>query len=313
MRVLFAGTPPNAAQTLEALISAGIDVVGVLTRLDAPIGRKKVITPSPVAQVAEAHGLPIFKHNRVDEIALQQIASLHADLGLVVAFGNLLRKEALDALPLGWINLHYSLLPKYRGAAPVQAAIRDGSSETGISIFQLDEGMDSGDLILQVPTEIQPGESAGRLLERLTSLGVSALLEALPGVAAGIIHRTKQDASLASYAGKITRDDAKIDWSKSSGQIENLINAMNPEPVAWTTYQAQAFRIHEARTTIRENSLAQLENLPGSVHEVDSRILVSCGHDESLELISVQPFGKSIMSAQDWYRGQQSKVRVTFE
>lgn len=313
LRILFAGTPLNAGQTLEALISAGIDIVGVLTRQDAEVGRKRVLTPSPVAIVAEEHGIPVVKSNNVDEFTLKQIAKLKPELGLVVAYGSLLDQTALSALERGWINLHYSLLPMLRGAAPVQAAIKNGMQETGITIFQLDEGMDTGDIILQVPTQVQPGENTARLLRRLTDLGVSGLLEALPAISAGFTKLIKQDASLATFAPKITRDDARISWQANCRDVENLVNAMNPEPMSWTTFQGQPFRILEARSSMQSFSQIDDSRQSGFVFESSSKILVACKSGDSLELQTVQPSGKNPMPAADWFRGLKSKDRVVFE
>lgn len=312
MKILFAGTPPNAAQSLEALVKAGIDVIGVLTRTDAPVGRKKIFTPSPVAVIADAHGIPVIKSNRVDDEALDAIKALQPDLGVVVAYGSILGSKALTALPLGWVNLHYSLLPKLRGAAPVQAAIMQGLSETGISIFQLDEGMDTGEIILQVPTQIQPGENSGRLLSRLTDLGISGLLEAIPTIAAGIAKKQSQ-VGVVTFAPKISRADARIKWTDECRDIENLVNAMNPEPMAWTTYGGEAFRVLEARASLQSFMKSPNGYEPGTLFETDSKILVACGSGDSIELLMIQPAGKTEMTAQDWLRGQKSKGTIVFE
>lgn len=313
MKILFAGTPHNAARSLDALVNAGIEVVGVLTRPDAPVGRKQVMTPSPVADTAQLHGLPVVKSNKVDEETLAEISKLNADLGVVVAYGSFLNRAALEALPLGWVNLHYSMLPALRGAAPVQAAIQQGLAETGITIFQLDEGMDTGEVLLQVPTQIQPGETSGRLLSRLTEIGISGLLEALPAIAAGFISRTIQDPNLATFAPKISRQNARINWNEDCRQIENLVNAMNPEPMAWTTLGGEPIRIIEARSSLHSFMSAGTSSEPGVVTEKESKILVSCDSGDSLELLTVQPAGKNQMSANDWFRGQRGKGVTVFE
>lgn len=305
MKVIFAGTPKNAASTLGALVESGVEIVGVLTRHDAFVGRKKVLEPSPVAIEAQALGLKVIKANSIDESALIQIKALNAEIGLIVAYGAMLNKQALAALERGWINLHYSLLPKYRGAAPVQHAILNGEAETGVSVFQLEEGMDTGPVFLSVPTKIEPGENAQRLLEKLTSLGVSALLEVLPSIAAGIAVPTEQSDEFKSFAPKITRGDAEIDWDSPASKIENLINAMNPEPMAWSTVNDASLRIISGRQTkINGNSVSV-----GHVVLFEGNVIVGCS-DSHLLLQQVQPAGKSQMNAIDWMRGQQSRDAI---
>ena len=302
MRVIFAGTPLNAAATLIALKKSGIDIVGVLTRTDATLGRKKILTQSPVAEAAQALGIPVVKANQVDEHALSQIQSLNADLGVVVAYGAFLNETALESLPKGWINLHYSLLPALRGAAPVQHALLKGLNTTGVTAFKLDKGMDSGPILLQAPTVIEPDENAGRLLNRLTDLGISVLLELLPSVAAGVAKHTVQDESGATLAPKIHRSQAQIDWNQSAVTIQQLVLAMNPEPMAWTTLGEESFRILEARAFRAGTQQAS----PGTVQLVEDRVLVACD-DGALQILRVQPAGKNEMSAIDWFRGVQNK------
>ena len=307
MRVIFAGTPLNAAATLIALKKSGIDVVAVLTRTDAPLGRKKVLTQSPVADAAQALGIPVVKANQVDEHALSQLESFKAELGVVVAYGAFLNETALQFLPKGWINLHYSLLPALRGAAPVQHALLQGFLETGVTAFQLDKGMDTGPILLQAATVIEPDENAGRLLSRLTQLGITVLLELLPSIAAGIAKPIPQNESTASFAPKINRTHAQIDWNGSAISIQQQVLAMNPEPMAWTTIGDDSFRILDARTYRGEN----LPSSPGTVQLVDGKVLVTC-HNDSLQLISVQPAGKNEMPAGDWFRGAQNKEKLVF-
>ena len=190
MKILFAGTPEVAASTLKTLATdsrfGNLEIVGVLTREDAPQGRKRILTPSPVALVATALGLRVIKANRLDEPTLAAIGETGAELGVVIAYGVLLKSDALSALPRGWFNLHFSVLPRWRGAAPVQHSLLAGDQITGVTIFRLDEGMDTGPLLAAVPTEVQPDENAGELLNRLTLIGISALDESLACIEAGI-------------------------------------------------------------------------------------------------------------------------------
>lgn len=312
MKIVFAGTPANAAQTLRALSKSPFEIVSVLTRADAPIGRKRILTPSPVAQVAEELGLPIIKANSVDAAVRAEIVATGAEVGVIVAYGALLDQASLDVLPMGWLNLHYSLLPKWRGAAPVQRAIMAGDRETGVSIFQLDAGMDTGPIHLQIPTTIEPDETTGVLLSRLTELGITGLSELLPRIAANLAEPTAQDATLLASlptANKLSREDARIDWNLSATHIENQIRGLNPEPMAWTTLEDETFRILEARALGATDwqSLAGESSSPGEVTIAKDRTLVTCGQGTLLELKAVQPAGKKPMSAADWARGQTDK------
>lgn len=307
MRIIFAGTPENAADSLQSLHDAGLDVVCVITRTDAAFGRKRELSPSPVALKATELGLKTIKTNEFDEETLSELSNLKADLGIVVAFGAFLKKDALELVPRGWVNLHYSLLPKYRGAAPVQHAILNGEATTGVTVFQLDEGMDTGPILLSVPTRIETGENSKRLLERLTQLGITALLEVIPAIAAGIVKPQTQSTDGASFAPKLSRQNAKLDWNDTANKLENFINAMNPEPMAWTSNGSSVLRVLSARE-FTESNLALKH---GAVTQKDGTVIVGC-KDSSLELLVVQPAGKSQMSAKDWYNGVQEKDSIVF-
>ena len=305
MKLVFAGTPANAARTLEALLAGPHEVVAVLTRTDAPVGRKKVLTPSPTAQVAAAAGIPLIKANRVDEEIARQIKASGAELGIIVAYGALLKGFALEALPLGWANLHYSLLPRWRGAAPVQNSILAGDSETGVTMFKLDEGMDTGPVYGMVRTNIQPGETSGRLLERLTELGITLMNQVLPELESGLANPTPQAVNPAlPLAAKPTRETAAIDWNRPAREIERQILAMNPEPMAHTRIGEDGFRILDAVAL----GMAEGETTPGALRVEAKRTLVECGNGTLLQLKTVQPAGKNPMPAIDWARGAAGKV-----
>jgi methionyl-tRNA formyltransferase len=317
LKIVFAGTPANAAQTLRALANSAFEVVAVLTRTDAPVGRKKILTQSAVADAADELGLPVIKANRVGEATRLQLKATGADLGIIVAYGALLDRAALDTLEMGWINLHYSLLPKWRGAAPVQRAIMAGDRETGVTLFQLDKGMDTGPIHLQIPTVIEPDESTAELLPRLTNLGISGLAELLPRVASNLSAPVAQDSELLlslPTADKLTRDDARIDWHRTAVELENQIRGLNPEPMAWTTLDEDAFRIIEARAlgVTDWQALAGEETLVGSVRIDKERVLVTCGQGTLLELKIVQPAGKKPMSSSDWARGMTAGKKVIY-
>lgn len=286
----------------------GLNVVAVLTRPDAPVGRKRIETASPVAILADELNIPVIKASFVDQETLQKIAGFKPDLGVIVAYGALLKQDALDLPAKGWVNIHYSLLPRWRGASPVQSAILHGDKETGVTIFQLDTGMDTGAVHSRVPTLIEPGETTGVLLDRLTNLGISLLLETLPRIEAELAVTQHQDQELLKSlptAGKIDRTLAQIDWSQNAEKLEWQILAMNPEPMAWTNMNQSQIRILSARALGKTDwaSLSETESLPGSITATKDRVLVHCGEGTLLEIKEVQPAGKTTMVATDWARG----------
>jgi methionyl-tRNA formyltransferase len=279
--------------------------------MDAPIGRKRILTPSAVADAAVALGIPIIKANRVDEVVRNQIKQTGAELGIIVAYGALLDQPALDLLDKGWINLHYSLLPKWRGAAPVQRSIMAGDRETGVTFFQLDKGMDTGPIHLQIPTVIEPDETTAELLPRLTELGISGLSELLPRIAAGLNSPVAQEPELLRTlptADKLSREEARIDWHRTAVELENHIRGLNPEPMAWTELDGEAFRIIVARAL----GATDRQALVGSVRIEKERVLVTCGQGTLLELKTVQPAGKKPMSSSDWARGMTAGKKVIY-
>ena len=301
MKILFAGTTAGAAKVLEHL-AAHNNVVAVLTREDAPVGRKATMTPSPVAVAAAALGLPIIKANRVTEATDALLISTGFELGIVVAYGAILKQRTLDLAPRGWYNMHFSLLPELRGAAPVQRALLEGKTETGVSLFRLDSGMDTGPIVAQVPTMIEPDENAGDLLERLTHIGISLLDETIPRLQAGTAVEHPQTSNGTS-ANKITRQDARITFDQTPKQIENLVRACNPEPMAWCELGGEPLRILAARPSLLASDLIR-----GQVLVDSNRVLVGSGNSTQIELLEVQPAGKKPMAALDWARGLRERV-----
>ena len=302
--LIFAGTPANAAATLEYLVQHGFEISLVITRPDAPFGRKRVLTPSPVAETASKLGLELYKTNKIDDAAISRIIESGCSTAVVVAYGALLKAPALNALSNGWFNLHYSLLPKWRGAAPVQHSLLAGDKTTGVTLFKIDEGLDTGPIVASVPTQIQPGETSARLLSRLTELGCTLLSQELPGVLLGSYSLTPQvpDENLAS-APKLGREQARVDWSRGALDIERKVLAMNPEPGAWATLNGETFKIHDAREIAGTESQAV-----GTVSLAGGRVLVSTSAGV-LELLEVQPSGKQSMPAKDWARGVSLPLR----
>ena len=303
MRILFAGTPETAVTVLEGLMKSGHEVVGVLTREDAKVGRKQALQESPVARFASDKGIPLIKANKVDLATERRISELRADLAIVVAYGTLLKQSTLDLLALGWFNLHYSLLPLHRGAAPVQHAILSGESVTGVTVFKIDQGMDTGPILGSTKTVIGPLETSGELTQRLSELGVGLLNELLPQIYSGMSSLSEQSGQ-SSMAPKLNRSDAKLDVSKSAQELELVVRAMNPEPIAWFNYDGEPFRILRAKAEI--TATGSLGELVG-----DSEPIVVCGQNTGLRLVEVQPAGKKIMSGTDWFRGLRSNGRFS--
>jgi methionyl-tRNA formyltransferase len=297
LRIIFAGTPLNAARTLEALVDAGHTVVGVLTRADAATGRGATVTESSVASSASSLGIPIFKSNRVDGAVIDWIAGLNPDIGVIVAYGCILKANALGIPTNGWINLHYSLLPQYPGATPVQQALLEGATVTGVSVFELDEGLDSGPVLSSVEVGILPNDNAGTLLERLSVAGSKLLSETLKSFMSLHTSRMLQhfDAGRA-VSRKITRSMARLDFGASAEEIVNMVRAMNPEPVAW-------FELDSIPVRVLEASVSQaLDLVPGEARLSGPDLVVGCLQG-SVALKKVQPAGKKAMAGADWFRG----------
>jgi methionyl-tRNA formyltransferase len=297
LRIVFAGTPINAAKTLKALVAAGNTIVGVLTRADAPTGRSGTVTESPVAAVASSLGIPVLKSNTVDTDVLDWISGLTPDLGVIVAYGCILKSDALEIPSKGWINVHYSLLPKYAGASPVQHAILDGETETGVTVFKLDEGVDTGPVLSVQRTDIRPDENTGELLERLTEIGSALLCRTLGDFDNQYSSRSFQEIDSTRLATrKISRALARLDFNQSSKDVVNKVRAMNPEPVAWFEFESLPVRVLEATVEGSAELAAGVARLLGS------QLIVGCS-DGSVALELVQPAGKKPMSGADWFRG----------
>jgi methionyl-tRNA formyltransferase len=295
-RVIFAGTPGNAAFTLESLVKQGVQIVGVLTRKDAPTGRSRELKPSPVALKAQELGIEVFKSNSIDDSALEWLQALGADIGAVVAYGTIFKQPALDAPRLGWINLHYSLLPELPGPAPVQHAILQGRKYTGVTVFRLDTGIDTGPIVSSAEFGIKDTDTAGELLERLTDIGSDLLSDVLLSDGAKLSLAKKQSNSeLRLIASKPTRELAKLDFSGDAAKQLNKIRAMNPEPMAWFEFNETPIRVIRARqlSSSSDEAVAKV---------VDKELVVAC-KGGSLVLELVQPAGKSQMSGADWFRG----------
>lgn len=295
MKIVFAGTPDVAVPTLVALSDAGHEISAVLTRPDAPVGRKRVLTPSPVAQFALDHDIPvIYAHKVTDEVS-SQLRELGADLGVVVAYGGLLPDDALSALRLGWINLHFSALPLWRGAAPVQWTLISGQTTTASTIFQLVTELDAGDIFDAEKICIDSDETSGMLLSRMSLSGAHQVVRVVNSLQEGTAHATAQHGE-PSYARKLTLEDAHLDPTESGHAVFDRFRGVTPEPGAFVYLGDDRLKIHEA-------TLSKDESIPaGSIIFSEGKTLLGTS-TQALELHVVQPAGKSRMSAADWFRG----------
>ena len=296
MRIVFMGTPDFAVPCLARLIADGHEIAGVFTQPDKPKGRGMKLCPPPVKELALERNLPVYQpENMKDGAALQILRELKPELIVVVAFGRILPKDILDLPPYGCINVHGSLLPRYRGAAPIQWSVLNGDETAGVTTMYLAEGLDTGDMILKKETPVGPEETSGELFDRLSVLGAEALSETVALIAAGKARRTPQDDSLSCYAPMLTKQDAKIDFTKSAREVHNLVRGMSPWPVAHTTLDGKTLKVHRTRT-------AEGSGAPGEVLEDGRRLVVACG-EGAVEFLEIQAEGSRRMAAADYLRG----------
>lgn len=300
MRVLYLGSPDFAVAPLEALAQAGYDIVAVVTQPDRPAGRKRVLTAPPVKLSAQLLGLPVLQPEKLrDPTVHAQLTALRPDVGIVAAYGEILRPAVLAIPPLGYLNIHPSLLPLYRGPAPVAGAILAGDSVTGVSIMQLDQGMDSGPILAQITLPLPSTARAGPLTEYLMRLGSDALLDVLPRYAAGQLKAHPQDHSQATFTRLLKKADGQIDWSLPALVIERMIRAYDPWPGAFTLWRGQPLKL--LLGAVDADWMGS--ELPGTLIGSTSKVLVATGSG-ALELLEVQPSGKRTMTSRDWLRGQ---------
>lgn len=306
MRVLFAGTPAVAVPSLDALVKAGFDVVAVLTRPDAPVGRKRVLTPSPVAARAMELGIEVIRAAKVDVDTTARIAEFAPDVAAIVAYGGIVPKSALGVPRHGWVNLHFSLLPAWRGAAPVQRSVIAGDEITGAVTFQLEEGLDTGPVFGTLTEAVRPDDTAGDLLERLSVSGAVLLSQTLSAIDAGQAAPQPQTGEI-SLAPKLTLEDGRLDWQMPALAINRRARGVTPEPGAWTTLEGQRVKLEPVGLRPDMKDLA-----PGAIRVDGKTVLVGTG-SHAVELGRIQPAGKKMMSSADWARGLATPERVVFE
>ncbi len=309
MNIIFMGTPDFAVSTLEGIINSNHKIIAVVTQPDRPKGRGREILPSPVKVVAEANKIDVLQPEKVKEPDfIKKISEYNPDCIVVVAFGQILPKDILNLPRYGCINLHASLLPKYRGSAPINWALIKGEKKTGVTSMFMDEGMDTGDILIQREIEIKEDDNAGTIHDKLSQMGSDIILETLDGIEKETISRIKQDASIATYAPKLKKEDCLIDWSIGAKEIVDRIRGLTPAPGAYTSYNGKRFKItnadykiQDSRFKIQDLKLAACKN--GEVFEVNRNgIKVICSNGVVI-IKNLQPEGKRVMSAGEFISG----------
>jgi methionyl-tRNA formyltransferase len=310
MKIIFAGTPVFAAVALEALLASSHDVLAVYTQPDRPAGRGLKLTPSAVKIVAAKNDLPILQPLTLKSLEEQEkLKAWQADIMVVAAYGMLLPKAVLSLPTLGCINIHPSLLPRWRGAAPIQRALQAGDAVTGVSIMQMDEGLDTGPVLLQKPYQMQGDETSATLQDKLASLGAEALLEALALLASKRLLAQPQEAVTATYAPKLTKQEALIDWSKKAADLAHEIRAFNPWPVAYTMWQQKPLRIWLAKASATTH-LLYTPITPGLIVSANPECLEISTGAGKLSLLQLQLPGEKVRSVQDFYQTYQKLLKV---
>ena len=301
LRIVFAGTPEFAAEHLKALLDTPHQIIAVYSQPDRPAGRGQKLTPSPVKQLAVQHGIAVYQPQSLRDPAAQaELAALKPDLMVVVAYGLILPQVVLDIPRLGCINSHASLLPRWRGAAPIQRAVEAGDAQSGVTVMQMEAGLDTGPMLLKVSTPIADDDTGGSLHDRLASLGPQAVIQAISGLSAGSLVGEVQDDSLATYAHKLNKDEARLDWSRPAIELERLVRAFHPWPMCHSTLNSEAIKVHAA-------ALGEGQGNPGSILAADKTgLTVACG-EGALRLTRLQLPGGKALNFSDLYNSRREQ------
>ena len=318
MRVLFLGTPGFAVPSLQALLdfsNPDYELVGVISQPDRPAGRGQRLTPPPVKILAEQSGLPVFQSERLrdDPDALQFLRERDPQLMVVVAFGQILTSEFFEYPKLGTLNVHASLLPKYRGAAPITHTLINGETQTGVTIMKIDEGMDTGDIVSQDTVDVEENTTQGELEDLLAHKGAQLLIETLPPYAKGELRPQPQDHDKATYAPRMAKQDAQIDWNRSAPEIHNWIRALNPWPTAAAHFQGKKVKIWCSQQVEEGEADSRPAGQPGAILELgQDEIIVECGQETLLSLRELQLPNRARISARDFVNGVNPRVGDLF-
>ena len=300
MRIVYLGTPDFAEKPLELLIKNGYNVVAVVTNKDKPVGRKQILTAPPVKQLALSYGIKVLQYDKIRLEGVEDLKALNPDLMITCAYGQILSREIIDICKHGIINIHGSLLPKYRGASPIQSAVINGEKTTGITIMQTEEGLDSGDILAVFETPIGEEETSADLFARLSLLGAKHICSTLDLIESGEIIPKKQDESQATLVKTIKKEDALIDFSNDALTVKNLINGMNPWPVAFTYFNGKKLKFYRAKT-------ADGSGKAGKVIVADKKLVIACGNG-AIEIGVLQEEGGKAMASVSYLNGRKLKV-----
>ena len=304
LRIVFAGTPEFAAEHLKALLDSPYEVIAVYTQPDRPAGRGQKLMPSPVKQLALQHNIPVLQPPTLRDTAAQnELAALKPDLLVVVAYGLILPQAVLDIPRLGCINSHASLLPRWRGAAPIQRAVQAGDAESGVTVMRMEAGLDTGPMLLKVTTPITAQDTGGTLHDRLAELGPPAVVRGIAGLAAGALVDEVQDDTLATYAHKLNKDEARIDWTRPAEELERLVRAFNPWPICHSTLNGEALKVLAA-------DLSEGAGEPGTILSASKDgLVVACGQ-QALRLTRLQLPGGKPLNFADLYNSRREKFAL---
>lgn len=302
------GTPGFSVPILNGLIEQGYDVLAVVTQPDRPVGRKKVITPPPVKEAALKHGLEVLQPEKISgSPEMDRVIELAPDLIVTAAFGQFLPEKLLKAPTLGAINVHASLLPKYRGGAPVHYSIIKGEHETGVTIMEMVKKMDAGDILAQASLPIDSSDDVGSMFDKLSQLGKELLLSTLPDIIAGMVTPVPQDETLVTYSPNISREEEQIDWSMSAHLVDCHIRGMRPWPVAYTMYQGSRWKLWQASPVVDETT----EAMPGTIIQLNKKnFWVACGEGTVLQIEALQPAGKGQLTSVEFLNGVGRDLRI---
>ncbi|OLS37426.1 methionyl-tRNA formyltransferase [Alkalihalophilus pseudofirmus] len=307
MKIVFMGTPDFSVPVLRQLVMDGYNIAACITQPDRPVGRKKVMTPPPVKVEAMKHGIPVLQPERIrNQEEIERVLGYEPDLVVTAAYGQILPNDILEKPAYGCINVHASLLPKYRGGAPIHQSIIDGEKETGITIMYMVEKLDAGDILTQVRVPIFEEDHVGSMHDKLSAAGAKLLSETIPALIKGEITPQKQDETKVTFARNITREMEKMDWSKTGEELYNQVRGLNPWPVAFTTLQQKPLKVWRAK---KVNVATEHES--GTVIEIrDDSFVVATGNQTALEIMELQPSGKKRMTAEDFLRGAGSSLKT---
>ncbi len=308
MRIVFMGTPEFAVPCLQKLIDCGHEVTGVFTQPDKPQGRKMIMTPPPVKELALANGIPVYQPMKMrDGTALEMLREANPDLAIVVAYGKILPKEILEFPKYGCINIHASLLPKLRGAGPIQWSVINGFEKTGVTSMQMDEGLDTGDMLIRKEIAIGENETAGELHDRVSLLGAEVLEETINALIAGELKPEKQNHDEFTYAPMLSKELSPIDWNLTAREVHNKIRGLSPWPSASAVLNGKKVKIHKSILA------AETDKAAGEVVQNGKQLVVACGDGKCIEILTIQAEGKKAMSAADFMRGNSVNIGDRFE